>query len=205
MSSRNFRRRNNRRKHRQGGEGAERRPEPPQQPGQGSKADAPSPPRRRAGSGGAGPGPGERSSVDPRQAGGPEGRRRHRPRGRREKERQGAPGQQGGREPDPQYEPPVARIAPDCPVCGKPVRELPSALTHRVTGKPAHFECILKELRDANELAPQEKLCYLGGGTFGILQFRPAGSATRFTIRKRISYEEKDTPQDWKKTLTVSC
>ena len=207
MSSRNFRRRNNRRKHRQGGEGAERRPEPPQQPGQGSKADAPSPPRRAGRAAGASPesGPGERSPVDPRQAGGPEGRRRHRPRGRRERERQGAPGQQGGREPEPQYEPPVARIAPDCPVCGKPVRELPSALTHRVTGKPAHFECILKELRDANELAPQEKLCYLGGGTFGILQFRPAGSATRFTIRKRISYEEKDTPQDWKKTLTVSC
>jgi hypothetical protein len=90
-------------------------------------------------------------------------------------------------------------------VCGRPVRELPSALTHRVTGKPAHFECILKELRDANELAPQEKLCYLGGGTFGILQFRQTGGTSRFTIRKRITYEEKDSPQEWKKTLLVPC
>lgn len=95
------------------------------------------------------------------------------------------------------------RDAPDCPVCGKPVRELPSALTHRVSGKPAHFECIMKEIRDANELAPQERLCYLGAGTFGILQFRSAGGATKFTIRKRISYEEKDSPQDWKKTLSI--
>jgi hypothetical protein len=61
----------------------------------------------------------------------------------------------------------------------------------------------MKEIRDANELAPQEKLCYLGGGSFGILQFRSTGGAARFTIRKRIAYEEKDTPQDWKKTLQI--
>jgi hypothetical protein len=126
-------------------------------------------------------------------------------RDRREKERQGSVAQVESEDQETPYEPPVPRIAPDCPVCGKPVRELPSALTHRVSGKPAHFECILKELRDANELAPQEKLCYLGGGTFGILQFRPAGGASKFTIRKRITYEEKDSPQDWKKTLHVPC
>jgi len=84
------------------------------------------------------------------------------------------------------------------------VRELPSALTHRPTGQPAHFECILKELRDAQELSPQERLCYLGGGTFGILEFRQAGGVTKFTIRKRIQYEEKDSPQEWKKGLQVS-
>jgi hypothetical protein len=84
------------------------------------------------------------------------------------------------------------------------VRELPSALTHRPTGQPAHFECILKELRDAQELSPQERLCYLGGGAFGILEFRQAGGATKFTIRKRIQYEEKDGPQEWKKGLQVS-
>ena len=92
-------------------------------------------------------------------------------------------------------------MLPDCPVCGKQVRELASALTHRVARQPAHFDCVMRELRDSNEVSPQEKICYLGGGTFGILEFHPPGGPTRFVIRKRIQYEEKETPQDWKKIL----
>jgi len=90
-------------------------------------------------------------------------------------------------------------------VCGKPVRELASALTHRVSRHPAHFDCVVRELRESNEIAPQERICYLGGGCFGILEFRPPGSPSRFVIRKRIQYEEKETPQEWKKPLLVSC
>jgi hypothetical protein len=85
------------------------------------------------------------------------------------------------------------------------VRDLPSALTHRVAGKPAHFDCVVQELRESNEVAPQEKICYLGGGSFGIIELRPAGGPSRFVIRKRIQYEEKEKPQEWKKTLQVPC
>jgi hypothetical protein len=64
---------------------------------------------------------------------------------------------------------------------------------------------VIRELHDSNEVAPQEKICYLGGGSFGILEFRPPGGPSRFVIRKRIQYEEKETPQEWKKPLQVSC
>jgi hypothetical protein len=74
-----------------------------------------------------------------------------------------------------------------------------------VTRLPAHFECVMRELLDSNEIAPEEKICYLGGGSFGIVEFRPPGGPTRFVIRKRIQYEEKETPQEWKKPLQVSC
>ena len=96
-------------------------------------------------------------------------------------------------------------VLPDCPVCGKQVRELASALTHRVSRQPAHFDCVVRELRESNEVAPQEKICYLGGGTFGILEFQPSSGSPRFVIKKRIPYEEKETPQEWKKPLQVSC
>ncbi len=91
---------------------------------------------------------------------------------------------------------------PDCPICKQPVKDLASALTHRETRQPAHFDCIMRELRDSNELAPQEKICYLGGGAFGILEFRQGPS--RFVIRKRIQYEEKEAAQEWKKPLLIS-
>jgi hypothetical protein len=93
-------------------------------------------------------------------------------------------------------------VFPDCPLCGKPVRELPSALSHKDTGVPTHFDCILKELREANEMSPQEKICYLGGGCFGIIQFKSSGN-NRFTIRKKIPYEDKLKPKDWKKALLI--
>jgi hypothetical protein len=90
-------------------------------------------------------------------------------------------------------------------VCGKQLRELSSALTHRVARQPAHFECVMRELRDTNDIAPQERICYLGGGAFGILEFHPSGGSNRFVIRKRIQYEEKETPHEWKKPLQVTC
>jgi hypothetical protein len=85
------------------------------------------------------------------------------------------------------------------------VRELASALTHRASRQPAHFDCIVRELRETTEVGPEERLCYLGGGAFGVLEFHPQGAANKFTIKKRIPYEEKEPPQDWKKTLQVSC
>ncbi len=101
-------------------------------------------------------------------------------------------------EPAPQR---PALPTPACPVCQKPIRELASALSYRQTGSPAHFDCILKELREENEVLPQEKLCYLGGGTFAILTFK--GGGNKFAIRKKIPYEHKETVQEWKKALLI--
>jgi hypothetical protein len=114
------------------------------------------------------------------------------------------PGGRGSAQAEPAIQrPEVPLVFPDCPICGKQVRELSSALTHRPTQQPAHFDCIVRELREANPMAPQEKLVYLGGGTFGILEFRPQGGPAGFVIKKRIQYEEKDQPAAWKKPLQI--
>jgi len=91
--------------------------------------------------------------------------------------------------------------APLCPVCHKPVRDLFSAITHQESGQPAHFDCILKVLRASNELQPQEKICYLGQGSFGIIQLRNVNSPIRFLIRKRIQYENPDNQPEWRKKV----
>ena len=90
---------------------------------------------------------------------------------------------------------------PLCPVCQKPVRELACAIAHRETQAPAHFDCILKILREENHLSENEKICYLGNGSFGIVQFRAAaGSPMRFFVRKRIQYEKTDPLPDWRRS-----
>jgi hypothetical protein len=176
MSSRSFRRRNNRRRHRPaaGGDPTGQKPGVPER----------SP---------------EQGPLDRRREG---GQRRDRPQGRGGR----GPGARGGRAAEPlPPRPEVPLVFPDCPICGKPVRELSSALTHRVSRQPAHFDCVVREVRDANPVAPQEKLCYLGGGSFGILEFRSPGATSGFVIKKRIQYEEKEFPQLWKKPLQISC
>jgi hypothetical protein len=98
-------------------------------------------------------------------------------------------------------EPAKPREFPGCPVCGEPVLELSSALTHRQSGRPAHFDCVVKELREANPLGPQERLCYLGGGVFGVLTWKVEGNPASFVIKRRIPYEDPHTPQEWKQQL----
>ena len=93
------------------------------------------------------------------------------------------------------------RVFPGCPVCGEPVRELSSALTHRQSGQPAHFDCVVKELREANPIGPQERLCYLGGGVFGVLTWKVEGNPASFVIKRRIPYEDPRAPQEWKRQL----
>jgi hypothetical protein len=226
MSSRSFRRRNNRRRHR-GGQGAEAQGQATgQQAQQGSQAPAeqpgpPGPVGRQQGPGGKQQGPSGKQQGPSGKQQGPGGRQQERRdrqgqqgsggqrRGGQRREARPGGGQQRGQERSQERERPARPETPitypDCPVCGKPVRELASALTHRLSKQPAHFECVMKELRDSNEVAAQERICYLGGGCFGVLEFHPGGGANRFVIKKRIQYEEKETPQDWKKTLQVPC
>ena len=88
--------------------------------------------------------------------------------------------------------------SPLCPVCQKPVRELASAIAHRETGGPAHFDCILKLLRDEHHPGENEKICYLGNGSFGVVQFR---APMRFFVRKRVQYEKTDTVPEWRRGI----
>jgi hypothetical protein len=100
--------------------------------------------------------------------------------------------------------PAVAVDFPACPVCQKAVRELHAAITHRESGQPAHFDCILQLLRDSNDLQESEKICYLGKGSFGIVQFRQNAGPMHFLIRKRIQYEQTDGFPDWRRNTARS-
>jgi hypothetical protein len=87
---------------------------------------------------------------------------------------------------------------PLCPLCQKAVRDLASAITHKESGAPAHFDCILKTLRGVHAVQQNEKICYLGKGSFGIVQFRQNPGPMRFLIRKRIQYEDTEPVPEWR-------
>jgi hypothetical protein len=80
-----------------------------------------------------------------------------------------------------------------CPICNKNIENSNLSITHREKQKPAHFDCVIKEISGEEDLAENEEVYYLGKGSFGILNFRSYSSNhTRFIIRKRIQYEYKE-------------
>jgi hypothetical protein len=126
--------------------------------------------------------------------------RRHRP--------QNQGGRPENRQPRPQ-QPAVpardvenARPAPACPICEKPVSDLVSAIAHRETGAPVHFECVLRWLGDAEKILPDERLVYLGNGAFGVTAANLGGNQ-RIAIKRMIQYEQKDKKPEWRKEISA--
>ena len=94
-----------------------------------------------------------------------------------------------------------------CPVCGEQVRDLYTAIAYGEHNEPAHFDCIVALLGEREELEEGTRVCYLGGGSFGIVQV-PAGSrqgdrATAPWVRKRIEVEDRDAAPAWREELRL--
>lgn len=93
-------------------------------------------------------------------------------------------------------------VRPRCPICEGEILELASAIHFSDTNSPAHFDCIIKRIEKSEELAPNEKVCYLGKGSFGIVRMQKLSlGGIPFIIRKRIQFENLDTIPDWRKKL----
>lgn len=90
-----------------------------------------------------------------------------------------------------------------CPICHKSVHEFFTAISYKESNNPAHFDCIIKEIKNKEELSSNEKICYLGNGSFGIITFRNPSSPIKFLIRKRIQYENMEETPHWRKRLPV--
>jgi hypothetical protein len=89
----------------------------------------------------------------------------------------------------------------NCTICGKPIKYLYTAIEHGTDRSAVHFDCKLKELEEHEEIGPNEKISYLGKGTFGIIKYQSGSGGKKFTIRKRISVEEQNVQSEWRKEL----
>lgn len=77
-----------------------------------------------------------------------------------------------------------------CPLCGELITDIPSSMADKTTGKPIHFECAMAILSKEERLGLNEKICYIGGGRFGVLYFENPRDQRKFVIRKIINWED---------------
>ena len=88
--------------------------------------------------------------------------------------------------------------SPDCPYCGKPIKDIASALAERGTGKAIHFDCILSRITKNEVLAKGDIIAYIGSGRFGVVHFNNPGEIKKFTIKKVLEWENKDERAEWR-------
>jgi hypothetical protein len=94
------------------------------------------------------------------------------------------------------------RDMPSCPLCGKPVYDLSTALAAgREVGDPAHFDCVLERVAASETLITGEKVVYLGSGAFGVVEFKDKNESL-FTVKRRIQWEKEGEKRDWRKGLS---
>ncbi len=85
----------------------------------------------------------------------------------------------------------------ECPVCKKNIRDISAAIIDVESGKPSHFDCILKKISEKENIGKQEKVIYLGSGNFGIVKIL---NNKKFEIIKQIPYEKLDDGDEWRRS-----
>jgi hypothetical protein len=87
---------------------------------------------------------------------------------------------------------------PMCPYCGKPIYDITSALSDKDSDSPVHFDCVIARIAEGEHLEKDEKIIYLGGGRFGIVQIE----ITPIFVKKIVQWEDKEDRAPWRKALT---
>ncbi len=92
---------------------------------------------------------------------------------------------------------PQRREPSDCPICGKVVRDVHSAIAYGEDDKPAHLECVLKEIGERESIASDERLCYIGAGRFGVIKSKIGKQGLE--VVRTIQYEERENAVQWRR------
>ena len=87
---------------------------------------------------------------------------------------------------------------PDCYYCGKPIRDIASAVADKRTGMAVHFDCIITRIAKDEILENGDIVAYIGGGRFGVVHFNSPGEMKKFTIKKILEWENKDNRAEWR-------
>ena len=106
----------------------------------------------------------------------------------------------------PRWTAPVLPInpitTPDCPWCGKQIKDITTAISDKDTGLPVHFDCVLSRIAEMENLDQNDNVCYIGGGRFGIIHYNNLPDTRDFFIKKILEWENKDINNEWRRPIS---
>jgi len=89
-----------------------------------------------------------------------------------------------------------------CAWCGKPIKELYTAVSEPAGGKPVHFDCAINKIIEEEVLEKGDTVSYIGGGRFGIVHYNNPPDIRDFMIRKVLEWENKDNRSEWRVAIS---
>jgi hypothetical protein len=112
----------------------------------------------------------------------------------------------GGFYERPRWTPPVLASkplpVPDCPWCGKPIKDIAAAVADKVSGEPVHFDCVIARISEGETLKSGDVISYIGGGRFGIIHYNNPPDTRDFVITKIFEWENKDNRSEWRRSVS---
>jgi len=91
---------------------------------------------------------------------------------------------------------------PDCSWCGKPIKDIATAISDKDSGRPVHFDCVLARITEMEKLELNDSVCYIGGGRFGIIHYNNPPDTRDFSIKKIFEWEVKDNKNEWRRPIS---
>ncbi|MCL1991418.1 MAG: hypothetical protein FWG66_00520, partial [Spirochaetes bacterium] len=89
----------------------------------------------------------------------------------------------------------------ECPLCQKPIRDILTAISDKVSGLPLHFDCVLARLNETEQLGSRDAICYLGAGRFGVVHYDSSYDSMGFRIKKVLELEDKEVCGKWRRSI----
>lgn len=99
---------------------------------------------------------------------------------------------------------PVVMETPLCKRCGKPIKDITSALADKADGEPVHFDCVLEFLKKSEPLQEGESISYIGQGWFAVIKYVSMVTMKEFSIVRIIEWEDKNHRAEWRSKIAQS-
>jgi hypothetical protein len=95
--------------------------------------------------------------------------------------------------------PPAISLPPaSCAWCGKPIKDISTAIAEPDSGEPVHFDCVIDRIVERETLESGDTVSYIGGGRFGIVHYNNPPDIRDFTIKKIFEWEIKENRSEWR-------
>jgi hypothetical protein len=89
-----------------------------------------------------------------------------------------------------------------CAWCGKPIKEISTAISESVSGKPVHFDCAINRIIEEEVLERGDTVSYIGGGRFGIIHYNNPSDIRDFKIKKILEWENRENRSEWRVAIS---
>ncbi len=90
----------------------------------------------------------------------------------------------------------------ECPLTRKPISNILTAIAHPDSQQPVEFDAVLEQLRQTEDIGPNERIVYLGEGYFAVVEEKKEKGKYRLNVTRKIPYEDNRAKLEWRQELS---